>query len=210
MLTFVILKMRGGMFHETRAGWTLTTHLRSGRWLNVTEIIASHPRMALFLSHTSHPRMGLLHPIPGWDIPYIPSQDGIIYIPSQDGISHTKKKYFMDSTSQDGQYYFHPRMGHPIPRKNISIHRWDIPSWDGKYGMSQRWLKVPKGEYWIEHGRSAHTNSSYSTCIASGVLRHLFLNSTNSAVAHFGEGTTTASATELGELSLFLKRRSKI
>jgi hypothetical protein len=62
----------------------------------------------------------------------------------------------------------------------------------------------------LEHGRSAQTNSSYSTCIASGVLRHLFLNSTNSAVAHFGEGTTTASATELGELSLFLKRRSKI
>ena len=27
----VILKMRGGMFHETRAGWTLAIHLRSGR-----------------------------------------------------------------------------------------------------------------------------------------------------------------------------------
>jgi hypothetical protein len=54
--------------------------------------------------------MGLLHPIPGWDIPYIPSQDGILAsyprmgypihpipgwdscIPSQDGTSHTKQK----------------------------------------------------------------------------------------------------------------------
>jgi hypothetical protein len=36
--------------------------------------------------------MGFLHPIPGWDIPYIPSQDGILAS--------------------------HPRMGHPIQRKN--------------------------------------------------------------------------------------------
>jgi hypothetical protein len=36
--------------------------------------------------------MGFLHPIPGWDIPYIPSQDGILAS--------------------------HPRMGHPIPSKN--------------------------------------------------------------------------------------------
>jgi hypothetical protein len=43
----------------------------------------------------SHPRMGNIISIPRWDIPYIPSQGGIIYIPSQDGISHTP----------------HPRMG---------------------------------------------------------------------------------------------------
>jgi hypothetical protein len=40
----------------------------------------------------SHPRMGNIISMPRWDIPYIPSQDGILAS--------------------------HPRMGHPIQRKN--------------------------------------------------------------------------------------------
>ena len=111
---------RSPMWSSTWTHPCQAPHWRTGR-----RRTPSCPPPALNVCRHIHPIRGwdYLNPIPGWDIPHIPSQDGIIYIPSQDGISLTKKKYFMDKTSQDGQYYFHPRMGHPIPRKNISIHR---------------------------------------------------------------------------------------
>jgi hypothetical protein len=46
-----------------------------------------------------------IHPIPGWDIPYIPSQDGTFHT------SHPRM----------GLFTSHPKMGHPIH---------PIPGWD--------------------------------------------------------------------------------
>ena len=70
--------------------------------------IPSHPRMG-YPIFPSQPRMGNIISMPRWDIPYIPSQDGII-------ASHPRMGYI--------SHIPHPRKGflHPIPGRDIPSH----------------------------------------------------------------------------------------